>query len=113
MYSEGRWNLIRRIGAAGGGRSFFVAKGEEIMAAKIKAYFASDKGMRAVNLLFLLSMLIPGAGISFLACGAWILYLRYCLRRTGPGPVRAVYWLFIGFAVFLMGVNLYGLLRFG
>ena len=88
-----------------------VREGEEIMAAKIKAYFASDKGMRAVNLLFRLSMLIPRAGISFLACGAWILYLRYCLRRTGSGAVRAVYWLFIGFAVFLMGVNLYGLLR--
>ena len=49
---------------------------------KIKTFLTSEKTMRAVNLLFLLSMLIPGVGIIYLAYLLWIAYLVYFIRRT-------------------------------
>ena len=45
------------------------------MSERIKTLLASEKTMRAVNLLFLLSMLIPGLGIIYLAYLLWIAYL--------------------------------------
>ena len=67
--------------------------------------------MRAVNLLFLLSMLIPGAGIIYLAYLLWIAYLVYFIRRTSSRVIKIWNSILIILASGMILVNLYFMLR--
>ena len=53
------------------------------MGERIKKVFYSEKGMAAVDTLFLLAMLIPNRGITFAACLVWIVYLG-CRMKKSP-----------------------------
>lgn len=79
---------------------------------KIKSVFNSGKAMAVVNLLFLLSLLIPNRGIIFIACTAWIAYLVHSIRNTSSMVVKAANGIFIALAVFMIAVNLYFLLGY-
>ena len=79
---------------------------------KIKSVFNSGKAMAVVNLLFLLSLLLPNRGIIFIACTAWIGYLVYSIRNTSSIVVKAANGVFIAVAVFMIAVNLYFLLGY-
>ena len=78
---------------------------------KIKTFLTSEKTMRAVNLLFLLSMLIPGAGIIYLAYLLWIAYLVYFIRRTPSRVIKIWHSILIILASGMILVNLYFMLR--
>lgn len=78
---------------------------------KIKTFLTSEKTMRAVNLLFLLSMLIPGAGIIYLAYLLWIAYLVYFIRRTPSRVIKIRNSILIILASGMILVNLYFMLR--
>lgn len=77
---------------------------------KIKTFLTSEKTMRAVNLLFLLSMLIPGAGIIYLAYLLWIAYLVYFIRRTSSRVIKIWNSILIILASGMILVNLYFML---
>ena len=78
---------------------------------KIKTFLTSEKTMRAVNLLFLLSMLIPGLGIIYLAYLLWIVYLVYFIRRTTSKTIKAWNSVLIVLASCMIIANLYFMLR--
>ena len=79
---------------------------------KLKSVFNSGKAMSVVNLLFLLSLLIPNRGIIFIAWTAWIGYLVYSIRNTSSIVVKAANGVFIALAVLMIAVNLYFLLEY-
>ena len=79
---------------------------------KLKSVFNSGKAMSVVNLLFLLSLLIPNRGIIVIACTAWIGYLVYSIRNTSSIVVKAANGVFIALAVLMIAVNLYFLLEY-
>ena len=49
---------------------------------EIKSILMSENGMKIVNALFLLSILIRNRGIIFAFYSCWIIYLAYCIRNT-------------------------------
>jgi D-alanyl-lipoteichoic acid acyltransferase DltB (MBOAT superfamily) len=81
------------------------------MITKLKTLLTSDKGMKVVNLLFLLSLLIPNRGIIFVAYIVWIAYLVYCIKRTSSKSVRIINGIFMVFAAVMIALNLYFMMR--
>lgn len=71
----------------------------------------SYKGMRAVNILFILALLLPDRGLIFAAHLLWIAYLTVGLKVSPSRAVRAVYLLFLLFASAMVLANGYFLLR--
>ena len=78
---------------------------------KIKELIFSDNGMKAVNTLFFSAMLFYRSGLLFVAYIVWICYLVFCIRNTESRGSKVVYSVFVGIAVVMIGVNLYGLIR--
>ena len=76
-----------------------------------ETFLTSEKTMRAVNLLFLLSMLIPGVGIIYLAYLLWIAYLVYFIRRKPSRVIKIWNSILIILASGMILVNLYFMLR--
>lgn len=74
---------------------------------KIKRFIKSEKMMTFVNVIFLLSLLAPRNGVIFIAYGAWILYLFYCIKSTKFLAVKIVDGIFCVFAVCMIVFNLY------
>ncbi len=71
----------------------------------------SEKGMTAVNALFLLSLLLRDSGIIFIAYLVWIAYLALGIKNTSSKGIRIINSVLIAFAMLMVLVNLYLLLR--
>lgn len=78
---------------------------------KIKEVIFSENGMKAVNVLFFLVMFFYRSGLLFVAYIVWICYLVFCIRNTESRGSKVVYSVFVGLAVAMIGMNLYGLIR--
>ena len=78
---------------------------------KIKEILFSENGMKAVNTLFLLAMFFYSSGLLFVAYIVWICYLVFCIRNTESRGSKVVYSVFVGLAVVMIGVRLYGLIQ--
>lgn len=78
---------------------------------KIKEILFSENGMKVVNTLFFLAMLFYWSGLLFVAYIVWICYLVFCIRNTESRGSKVVYSVFVGLAVVMIGVSLYGLIR--
>ena len=78
---------------------------------KIKEVIFSENGMKAVNVLFFLTMFFYRGGLLFVAYIVWICYLVFCIRNTESRGSKVVYSVFVGLAVAMIGMNLYGLIR--
>lgn len=72
---------------------------------ELKEKLYSEKGMRMVNLLFLLAVLIPNSGIVFAAYAVWIVYLAVGIKNTDSRAVKVTYTVFIIFAAIMLGGN--------
>lgn len=72
----------------------------------------SEKGMKIVNILFLLSVPIRNRGIIMLALLCWIVYLVFCIKNTSSKMTKTVYKGFTIFASILLLANLYFLFKF-
>lgn len=83
----------------------------EVETMKIKRLLFSEKGMKAVNTLFFLSLLFYRSGIIFAAYAAWIIYLSFCIRNTIFKGSKTVYSLLISLAVVMICINFYFLIR--
>lgn len=75
--------------------------------AQLKHFLASDRGMQLVNVLFFLTMLIRHNGMSMVAYGAWIIYLRYCISETSSPITQKIYKGFVVFASAMILLNLF------
>ncbi len=71
----------------------------------------SEKGMTAVNALFLLSLLLRDSGVIFIAYLVWIAYLALGIKNTSSKGIRIINSVLIAFAMLMVLVNLYLLLR--
>lgn len=71
----------------------------------------SEKGMTAVNALFLLSLLLRDSGIILIAYLVWIVYLALGIKNTSSKGIRIINSVLIAFAMLMVLVNLYLLLR--
>ena len=78
---------------------------------KIKELIFSENGMKAVNTLFFWAMFFYSSGLLFVAYIVWICYLVFCIRNTESRGSKVVYSVFVGLAVVMIGVSLYGLIR--
>ena len=78
---------------------------------KIKAVLQWEKGMTAVNLLFVLSLLIRSNWIALAACAAWIVYLAHQMKSTSSKAVRVLSGVLIALAGFIIAANLYASIK--
>lgn len=78
---------------------------------KIKNYLCSEKGMRFINVLFALSLLIRRSGIGLIAYLCWGVYLLYCIRCTEQKTMKIMYSILLAFAAAVIGLNFYLYLR--
>ncbi|HIV13468.1 MAG TPA: hypothetical protein IAA63_10070 [Candidatus Pullilachnospira stercoravium] len=67
--------------------------------------------MTAVNALFLLSLLLRDSGVIFIAYLVWIAYLALGIKNTSSKGIRIINSVLIAFAMLMVLVNLYLLLR--
>lgn len=74
---------------------------------KIKNYLCSEKGMRFINVLFALSLLIRRSGIGLIAYLCWGVYLLYCIRWTEQKTMKIMYSILLAFAAAVIGLNIY------
>lgn len=74
---------------------------------KIKKILWSENGMKVVNALFFLALLLPGSGVLFAAYLLWIVYLLFCIKNSESKTGKLVYGAFIAVATVMMGLNLY------
>ena len=74
---------------------------------KIKNYLCSEKGMRFINVLFALSLLIRRSGIGLIAYLCWGVYLLYCIRCTEQKTMKITYSILLAFAAAVIGLNIY------
>ena len=74
---------------------------------KIKNYLCSEKGMRFINVLFALSLLIRRSGIGLIAYLCWGVYLLYCIRCTEQKTMKIMYSILLAFAAAVIGLNIY------
>ena len=73
----------------------------------MKRLLFSARGMQLVNALFFLTLIIRHNGMSIVAYGAWILYLRYCISETTSSITRKIYKGFVVFASVMILLNLF------
>ena len=78
---------------------------------KVRSALFSEKGMKAVNFLFFLALLLPNRGIIFAAYAVWIVYLAYCVRYAPSKGAQWVYKALIAFAGLMICLNLYFMVR--
>ncbi len=74
---------------------------------KIKTFLRSEKGMRFINVLFALSLLIRRSGIGLIAYLCWGVYLLYCIRCTEQKTMKIMYSILLAFAAAVIGLNIY------
>ena len=74
---------------------------------EIKSILMSENGMKIVNALFLLSILIRNRGIIFALYSCWIIYLVYCIRNTKSKAMQISWAMLIAFAAVMICVNIY------
>ena len=74
---------------------------------EIKSILMSENGMKSVNALFLLSILIRNRGIIFAFYSCWIIYLAYCIRNTKSKAMQISWAVLIAFAAVMICVNIY------
>ena len=74
---------------------------------KIKTFLRSEKGMRFINVLFALSLLIRRSGIGLIAYLCWGVYLLYCIRCTDQKTMKIMYSILLAFAAAVIGLNIY------
>lgn len=78
---------------------------------KMKECLFSEKGMKIVNTLFVLSMFFYRSGLIFIAYAAWIVYLTFCIKHTESKGSKIIYFIFVGIAATMICLNLYFLLK--
>ena len=76
---------------------------------KFKKKLLSEDGMKIVNMLFLLLILIRSAVLAIIVFTAWIAFLWYCAKHTKSKSMKGIYIAFIGFAGVLILVYIYAL----
>ena len=83
------------------------------MIAKIKEAIFSQNGMRAINLLFILSLCLRLPVFTIAAYSLWIAYLAYSMKIIESRTTCTVYKIFIIYAAVIIAANIYFLFKAG
>ena len=86
-------------------------KGRNFDMERIKGYLLSEKGMRLVNIVFLLAFVVSNPFVSFFAGLLWLLFLYYSIRRTDSIIVKALYALAAVIALFIIALSVISLFQ--
>ena len=79
---------------------------------KCKEWLFSETGMRVINVLFFLMMILQGGPVfGALAYGCWSLYLVGCIRRAKARWEKVVYGLLLIWAAVNLVLSLWLLVR--
>ena len=78
------------------------------MAEKIRKFMRSERGRAFVNAMFILTTMVRGSGMMFLADIFWVVWLLFCIRESKTKAERVIYGCFVVVGVVLFGMNLYG-----
>ena len=78
------------------------------MAEKIGKFMRSERGRAFVNAMFILTTMVRGSGMMFLADIFWVVWLLFCIRESKTKAERVIYGCFVVVGVVLFGMNLYG-----
>lgn len=73
---------------------------------RFKRYLFSERGMKLVNALFFLGILLRGSGLLPIAYLVWIIYLIHSLRRAPSRAMGIVSGIFLAFACGMLLLNL-------
>ena len=75
-----------------------------------KKWLFSENGMKFVNLLFFLSILVRNGVFTICAFSVWIALLAHSIRMTKSRTVRIIYGILCLYAAVTILVNLYFML---
>lgn len=79
---------------------------------KVKEILLSDRGMKIINILFILSLLIRNSGVVFAFYLVWIIYLAFGIKESPSKIVKITNSMFIIFATIMIIVNICLLLNY-
>ena len=82
---------------------------EDKMWNKFKKNLLSEDGMKTVNQLFLLLILIRNPIFAICVFSAWIAFLVYSLNHTKSKGMKGIYFMLAAFASVVIGLNIYAL----
>ena len=69
---------------------------------KLKNLLYSENGMRIVNVLLVLALLIRNGALTIVACVLWAAYLAFCAKHAETKGTKVVYYVLIGVAACLI-----------
>ena len=78
---------------------------------RLKAILLSPAGMKIVNVLFFLTVLIRNNGFIIVAHLVWVLYLVITIRNTADKTLKAAYRVMVIYAVVIIAANGYFLIH--
>lgn len=81
------------------------------MIEKFRNQLFSENGMKIINVLFFLSFIFTNPFLIIGAFVVWIAFLIYSIRRTSSTVMRVVYSLLAIFAVVIVVMNVYSIIR--
>ena len=79
----------------------------------MKRFLTSERGMRVVNAAFFLVaiLMVFGQYRGFVLYGAWIVYLRNCIRETASPVFKNIYKVFLVFAFVMILMNTFVIIK--
>ena len=78
---------------------------------RLKAILLSPAGMKIVNVLFFLTVLIRNNGLIIVAHLVWVLYLVVIIKNTADKTLKTVYRVMVIYAVVIIAANGYFLIH--
>ena len=73
---------------------------------KLKKTLFSQNGMRIINTLLFLAIVLRAPIVTMCAYALWIAYLAFCIRHSDSKGMRISYGVMIAFAVVILMLNL-------
>ena len=81
------------------------------MIERIKNELFSEKGMKIVNLLFILAVFIHNKVFIICSFIAWLIYLVFSINNTSSKIMKIIYRLLSGYAIIIIVINIWQLLN--
>lgn len=81
------------------------------MIEKFRNQLFSENGMKIINVLFFLSFIFTNPFLIIGTFVVWIAFLIYSIRKTSSSVMRVVYSLLGIFAVVIVVMNVYSIIR--
>ena len=84
---------------------------DEETRAEIRELWKRERMRNWISILFILALIANFWPLTILACGLWIAYLAYCIRRADDKGVRITNWIVMALPVGVLIFNLVMLIK--